>query len=65
MGLTPRAIRIIYYRLLFANNIMASGEALIKEETLEKIIKLSIHIDHSNLDIETAGSDVIDMVVPY
>lgn len=65
VGLTPRAIRIIYYRLLFANNIMASGEALIKEETLEKIIKLSIHIDHSNLDIETAGSDVIDMVVPY
>lgn len=65
VGLTPRAIRIIYYRLLFANNIMASGEALIKEETLEKIIKLSIHIDHSNLDIETAGSGVIDMVVPY
>lgn len=65
VGLTPRAIRIIYYRLLFANNIMASGEALIKEETLEKIIKLSIHMDHSNLDIETAGSDVIDMVVPY
>lgn len=64
-GLTPRTIRIIYYRLLFANNIMASGEALIEEETLEKIIKLSIHIDHSNLDIETAGSDVIDMVVPY
>lgn len=34
--LTPRTIRIIYYRLLFANNIMASGEALITEETLEK-----------------------------
>lgn len=65
VGLTPRTIRIIYYRLLFANNIMASGEALIKEEILEKIIKLSINIDHFNLDIETAGSDVIDMVVPY
>lgn len=65
VGLTPRTIRIIYYRLLFANNIMASGEALIKEEILEKIIKLSINIDHSNLDIDTAGSDVIDMVVPY
>ena len=44
---------------------MASGEALITEETLEKIIKLSINIDHSNSDIDTAGSDVIDMVVPY
>ena len=65
VGLTPRTIRIIYYRLLFANNIMASGEALITEETLEKIIKLSINIDHSNSDIDTAGSDVIDMVVPY
>lgn len=65
VGLTPRTIRIIYYRLLFANNIMASGEALITEEALEKIIKLSINIDHSNSDIDTAGSDVIDMVVPY
>lgn len=65
VGLTPRKIRIIYYRLLFANNIMASGEALIKEETLEEIIKFSIKKDHSNSDIDIAGSDVVDMVVPY
>jgi hypothetical protein len=63
--LTPRKIRIIYYRLLFANNIMASGKALIKEETLDKIIKLSLNDDFSNFDIDTAGSDVVGMVVPY
>lgn len=64
-GLTPRKIRIIYYRLLFANNIMASGEALIKDETLDKIIQLSISDDHSDFEIEIAGSDVVGMVVPY
>lgn len=63
--LTPRKIRIIYYRLLFANNIMASGKALIKEETLDNIIKLSLNDDFSNFDIDTAGSDVVGMVVPY
>lgn len=65
VGLTPRKIRIIYYRLLFANNIVASSKALIREETLEKIVKLSINFDHSILDIDNVGSDVIDMVVPY
>lgn len=65
VGLTPRKIRIIYYRLLFANNIMASGEALIKGETLDKIIQLSINDNHPNSDIDAAGSDVIDMAVPY
>lgn len=63
--LTPRKIRIIYYRLLFANNIMASGKALIKDETLDKIIQLSIRDDHSDFDIDIAGSDVVGMVVPY
>lgn len=63
--LTPRKIRIIYYRLLFANNIMASGKALIKEETLDNIIKLSLNDDFSNFDIDTVGSDVVGMVVPY
>ncbi|WP_462358187.1 P-loop NTPase fold protein [Phocaeicola coprocola] len=65
VGLTPRKIRIIYYRLLFANNIMASGKALIKDETLDKIIQLSIRDDHSDFDIDIAGSDVVGMVVPY
>lgn len=64
-GLTPRTIRIIYYRLLFANNIMASGEALIKDEILDKIIQLSISDDHPDFEIEIAGSDVVGMVVPY
>lgn len=63
VGLTPRKIRIIYYRLLFANNIMASVNTLIKEETLNEIIRLSISEGHSDIDI--AGSDVVDMVVPY
>lgn len=44
---------------------MASGKALIKEETLVKIIKLSLNDDFSNFDIDTAGSDVVGMVVPY
>lgn len=63
--LTPRKIRIIYYRLLFANNIMAHGQGQIKTDILDEIIKMSISGGHSGLDIETAGSDVVSMVVPY
>lgn len=32
---------------------------------MRECLKLSINIDHSNLDIDTAGSDVIYIVVPY
>lgn len=63
--LTPRKIRIIYYRLLFANNIMAHGQGLIKKDVLDEIIKMSISGGQPGLDMETAGSDVVSMVVPY
>lgn len=64
-GLTPRKIRIIYYRLLFANNIIAAGDGIVKDETLQQIINLSLNGDFSNIDIDIAASDVVGMVVPY
>lgn len=64
-GLTPRKIRIIYYRLLFANNIIAAGDGIIKDETLQQIINLSLNGEVPNIDIDIAASDVVGMVVPY
>lgn len=63
--LTPRKIRIIYYRLLFANNIIATGKGTVKGETLKQIIDLSLQEEVHNIDIDIAASDVIGMVVPY
>lgn len=64
-GITPRKARIIYYRILFANNIMsARNGALITDSLVKKIIDLSM--SHNNAtDIKSAYSDLIEMVVPY
>ena len=64
-GITPRKARIIYYRILFANNIMsARNGALITDSIVKKIIDLSM--SHNNAtDIKSAYSDLIEMVVPY
>lgn len=63
--LTPRKIRIIFYRLQFANNIIAAGSGTITEEILKQIIALSLDSTITNTDIDTAYSDVIGTVVPY
>ena len=61
---TPRKIRIMYYRLLFANNIIASGKARITYETAIKILEKSVNYKEP-VGINNAMSDVIHCVVPY
>lgn len=63
-GLTPRKIRIIFYRLLFANNIIAAGNGYCTEDTLNNIISASLN-DNPEIETAMAFSDVIKMVVPY
>lgn len=63
--LTPRKIRIIFYRLQFANNIIAASAGTITEDIMKQIITLSIDSTITNTDIDTAYSDVIGTVVPY
>lgn len=64
-GITPRKARIIYYRILFANNILSTNLGSTISDTLVKqIIERSLNIDN-NLDINAAFSDVIETAVPY
>ena len=64
-GITPRKARIIYYRILFANNILSANTgALISDSLVKQIIESSLNYDN-NIDMNAAFSDVIEMVVPY
>lgn len=64
--LTPRKLRIIFYQLLFANNILARGgeNIIMLETTAQGIINKSLG-EREKIDINVAQSDVVDMVVPY
>ena len=63
--ITPRKARIIYYRILFANNILSANTGCIITDSLVKqIIDKSLNND-INIDTNAAYSDIIDMVVPY
>lgn len=61
---TPRKLRIMYYRLLFANNILASSDIQITKDIAMKILRKSIN-NEETLSINKAMSDVIQNVVPY
>ena len=62
---TPRKARIIYYRILFANNILSANTGcLITDSLVKQIIDKSLNND-INIDTNAAYSDIIDMVVPY
>lgn len=62
--INPRKIRIMYYRLLFAKNIIASGKGKMTKSTVLQILDKSIGAN-IDLDIDNAMSDVVQTVVPY
>lgn len=62
--ITPRKIRIMYYRLLFAKNIIAAGKGRITKGMVLQILAKSID-SNEDLDIHDSMSDVIQTVVPY
>ncbi len=64
--LTPRKIRIIYYRILLANNIICNKEdSMITETLIKNIFNISVgnKTEESHKDDEL--SDILNMVVPY
>ena len=62
---TPRKARIIYYRILFANNILhGRNGALFTDSLVRQIVRHSID-KKEKIDIKTAYSDIIEMVVCY
>lgn len=63
--LTPRKLRIIYYRLLFASSIMADeNELSFTEQLAQSIFNQSICRDEK-ISINEYGSDILEIVVPY
>lgn len=64
--ITPRKLRIIYYRMLFANNLMADkNEVGFTEQFAKNIFDHSIHRKIDDTMINKCLSDVLEMVVPY
>lgn len=63
--LTPRKLRIIYYRLLFASSIMADeNEISFTEQLAQSIFNQSICRDEK-ISINESFSDILEIVVPY
>lgn len=65
-SLTPRKLRIIYYRMLFANNLMADqNEVYFTEQFAQNIFDHSIHREIGDSLINQCFSDILETVVPY
>lgn len=65
-SITPRKLRIIYYRMLFANNLLADkNEVYFTEQFAKNIFDHSIHRKIDDTMIDKCLSDVLEMVVPY
>ena len=63
--LTPRKLRILYYRLLMAINIAAAGGGAMTREIAMKILDQSTKVNVKNESTDTALSDIVEMVVPF
>lgn len=64
-NLTPRKLRILYYRILMAINIAAAGGGAMTRDVAMKILELSTKVDIKKDSTETAFSDIVEMVVPF
>lgn len=65
-SITPRKLRIIYYRMLFANNLLADkNEVYFTVQFAKSIFDHSIHRKIDDTMINKCLSDVLEMVVPY
>lgn len=62
---TPRKLRIMYYQLLFANNVIASAGNTIPGYVIDMILRRSIDGVDVSMDDSDVYSDVVKMVVPY
>lgn len=63
--LTPRKLRILYYRLLMAINIAAAGGGAMTREIAMRILDQSTKVNVKNESTDTALSDIVEMVVPF
>lgn len=64
--ITPRKLRIMYYQLWTANNILSKNpNTLFSEELAMNILNVSLNYNKKNIYLDNEISSVIEMVVPY
>lgn len=64
VNITPRKIRIMYYQLLFANNLASCQGVILTEQLIEDLLNKSLTGIDNNIGNKALG-DIIEMAVPY
>lgn len=64
INITPRKLRIMYYQLLFANNLASRRGVVLTEHLIEKLLNKSLTGIEDNISNQALG-DIIEMTVPY
>ena len=63
-NITPRKLRIMYYQLLFANNLASKRGVTLTEKLIDNLLKKSLTGIEQNIRSQALG-DIIEMAVPY
>ncbi len=63
-NITPRKLRIMYYQLLFANNLASKHGVVLTEKLIEDLLLKSL-TGNGNDQSNQALGDIIEMAVPY
>lgn len=61
--ITPRKLRIMYYQLLFANNLASKRGLVLTEDLINILLRKSL--TGSDVNSDQALGDIIEMAVPY
>lgn len=63
-NITPRKLRIMYYQLLFANNLASKRGVTLIEKLIDNLLEKSLTGIEQNIHSQALG-DIIEMAVPY
>lgn len=63
-NITPRKLRIMYYQLLFANNLASKRGVTLTEKLIDNLLEKSLTGIEQNIHSQALG-DIIKMAVPY
>lgn len=63
-NITPRKLRIMYYQLLFANNLASKRGVTLTEKLIDNLLEKFLTGIEQNIHSQALG-DIIEMAVPY
>lgn len=62
VGAPPRKLRIIFYRMIMANNLLRLKSKKFDAELMKQIIRCSVSDSERNVGVD---SPILEVVVPY